>query len=103
MIVPKRASVKPRVVSPETHEELLLEDVIESCIAEGHCGAVELVGGLGTGKSTALAHLASLAFADRLLLLDDARFYASALLLKLRSLAEGRACEMLRHGVDRQN
>lgn len=72
MIVPNRAPVKPRVVSPETHEHLLLEDVVEACVALRECGPVELLGGPGTGKSTALAHLASLTFADRLLLLDDA-------------------------------
>jgi uncharacterized protein YjbI with pentapeptide repeats len=72
MVSPKRAAVKPRVVSPETREDVLLEDVIESHDAQGHFGVIELIGGPGSGKSAALAHLASLALADRILFVDDA-------------------------------
>jgi len=59
------------VVSPETHAELLLEDIVESRVASGSSGAIALMGGPGSGKSAALDHLASLSFSDRILLLDD--------------------------------
>jgi uncharacterized protein YjbI with pentapeptide repeats len=72
MVSPKRAPVKPRVVSRETNETVLLEDVIESYLARKCAGVIELTGRPGAGKTTALAHLASLAFADRIILVDDA-------------------------------
>lgn len=73
MVVPRPAPVRPRVVSLDTHETLLLEDVIGSLAAKMNRGAIELVGDRRTGKTTALAHLASLALGERLRLLDDAR------------------------------
>ena len=73
MISPRRAPVRPRVISSETGETVLLEDVVGSCTEQGHHGAIEIRGGPRTGKTVALAHLASLANADRLLLVDDAR------------------------------
>jgi uncharacterized protein YjbI with pentapeptide repeats len=57
----------------DTHETLLLEDLIHSIAAKVNCGVIELVGERRTGKTTALSHLASLALSDRLRLLDDAR------------------------------
>ncbi|MHB8955811.1 MAG: pentapeptide repeat-containing protein [Pirellulaceae bacterium] len=72
MISPRRAPVRPRVVLSETHETVLLEDFVDSLDGQGHHGPVELLGGPRTGKTTALAHLASLPVADRLMLVDDA-------------------------------
>ncbi|MCA9147656.1 MAG: pentapeptide repeat-containing protein [Planctomycetales bacterium] len=63
--------VRPRVVSQETHEAILLEDIIASHMAPGACKVVELVGPAGSGKSTALKHLASLSFPMGLQLIDD--------------------------------
>lgn len=73
MVVPRRAPVRPRVVSLDTHETLLLEDLIGSVAAKVNCGAIELVGERRTGKTMALAHLASLALGEQLGLVDDAR------------------------------
>lgn len=72
MIVPQLAAVKPRVVSPDNGDELLLEDVIESLIEQGHKGRICVTGLPGAGKSVALAHLAAQDYADQLTLLDDA-------------------------------
>ena len=73
MISPRRAPVRPRAISSETGGTVLLEDVIEFYAEQGHHGAIEIGGGPRSGKTTALAHLASLACADKLLLVDDAR------------------------------
>lgn len=72
MVTPRKALVKPRVVSSETGNVLLLEDVVETALASA-AAVVELVGQRGSGKSTSLAHLASLPCAERLHLIDDVR------------------------------
>ena len=59
MIVPQRALVRPRVISPISGETLLLEDEIASLLGRGETGLVWLTGGPGSGKTTALAHLAA--------------------------------------------
>ena len=57
MIEPRRAFVRPRVLSPITGEALLLEDVVADEVRRG-CGLpIQIVGGSGSGKSTALRHL----------------------------------------------
>lgn len=58
-IQPKRAPVKPRTVSPISQAALPLEDAVIDWIAAHHRGVIELTGGCGAGKSTALAHLAA--------------------------------------------
>ena len=55
-IVP-RAAVRPRVISPETGEAIRLEDEIGPMIEEGRGGLVVILGGPGSGKTTALRHL----------------------------------------------
>jgi len=55
----KRARVRPRVISPETGEVVLLEDEIGPLIQAGRCGLVEVLGGPGSGKTTVLRHLAA--------------------------------------------
>ncbi len=73
MILPARAPVKPRVTSPETGDALPLEETIESLTGERHRGAIEIVGGLGAGKTTALCHLAAVLPArNDVSFLDDA-------------------------------
>jgi len=56
----ERARVRPRVISPGTGEAVLLEDEIGPLIQQGACGLVHIVGGPGSGKSTALRHLAAI-------------------------------------------
>jgi uncharacterized protein YjbI with pentapeptide repeats len=72
MIQPVRAPVRPRVVSPETCDAIPLDEVLADFRA-GATGAIEIVGGCGSGKTTALAHLAATVPSDgRFLFLDDA-------------------------------
>ncbi|MBI3860549.1 MAG: pentapeptide repeat-containing protein [Planctomycetia bacterium] len=59
MLEPRRAPVRPRVISPVSGETLLLEEEIVSLIERNRKGIVWLTGGPGSGKSTALAHLAA--------------------------------------------
>ncbi|MGE5192334.1 MAG: pentapeptide repeat-containing protein [Deltaproteobacteria bacterium] len=71
MLEPRRAPVRPRVVSPVSGETLLLEGEILSLLERGESGVVWLVGGPGAGKTAALAHLAAvIPPSDRLLLHD---------------------------------
>jgi ABC-type bacteriocin/lantibiotic exporter with double-glycine peptidase domain len=58
MIQPHRAPVTPRALLPETGAVLPLEEAVSS-LARRSDGAIEIVGGPGSGKTTALAHLAS--------------------------------------------
>ena len=63
MSSPLRAFVRPRVISPETGDVVLLEDEAADWLASHAVGGFEIVGGPGAGKSTALARL-SAAFLD---------------------------------------
>ncbi len=70
----ERARVRPRVISPGTSEAVLLEDEIGPLIQNGASGLVQIVGGPGSGKSTALRHLAAILppwMHERVQLLDD--------------------------------
>ena len=64
MIEPLLAAVRPRVISPETGESVLLEDLFEQYLNDRLRGVVLLRGPGGCGRSTALRHLAA-RFADR--------------------------------------
>jgi uncharacterized protein YjbI with pentapeptide repeats len=57
---PAFALVRPRVRVTRTGEERLLEEVVAEIVDEYGSGFVRLCGGPGSGKSTALAHLAAL-------------------------------------------
>lgn len=59
MIPPRVAAVRPRIVSPATGDALLLEDFILTVAAKHSCGSIHLGGPPGSGKSTALSHLAA--------------------------------------------
>ncbi len=78
MIEPKRAPVRPRVLSPTSGESLLLEDEILSLIERKQTGLVCLDGGPGSGKTTALGHLAAVLPASANVILQDDDQWQSA-------------------------
>ncbi len=59
MIVPAVAAVRPRIVSPATGDALLLEDFVFSSAAKFSRGSIHIAGPVGSGKTTALRHLAA--------------------------------------------
>jgi uncharacterized protein YjbI with pentapeptide repeats/energy-coupling factor transporter ATP-binding protein EcfA2 len=59
-LVAERARVRPRVISPETGEAIPLEDEIGPMLQSGRCGLFAIAGGPGSGKTTALRHLAAI-------------------------------------------
>jgi uncharacterized protein YjbI with pentapeptide repeats len=72
MLLPGRASVKPRVFVPESGEVLPLEDELQVLVAAGTRGSVQLLGPPGSGKTMALQHLAAvLPTSPRALFLDE--------------------------------
>lgn len=72
MLPAARALVRPRAICPESGEVLCLEDLIEGWLAERGPSVIEIVGGAGMGKSTALLHLRAVAPPDRqIVYLDD--------------------------------
>jgi len=72
VLEPRRAPVQPRVISPFSGETLLLEDEIRSLLERGERGLVWLVGGPGSGKTTALRHLVAVLPPEaRVTLLDE--------------------------------
>jgi uncharacterized protein YjbI with pentapeptide repeats len=67
-----RAPVRPRIVSPATKASLPLEDEVQLWLEQNRPGCLRIVGGAGSGKSTALAHLAAVfASQPNLCILDD--------------------------------
>jgi uncharacterized protein YjbI with pentapeptide repeats/energy-coupling factor transporter ATP-binding protein EcfA2 len=72
MIRAQRAPVKPRVLSSDCDDPLLLEGEISGFLGAGARGAIALLGPPGSGKTTAIEHLAAVfPSAAGLLLLDD--------------------------------
>jgi uncharacterized protein YjbI with pentapeptide repeats len=59
MVTSSRAPVRPRVLGPVTGEAVLLEDEVARWLSAGAVGLIELSGPPGSGKTTALAHLAA--------------------------------------------
>jgi uncharacterized protein YjbI with pentapeptide repeats/energy-coupling factor transporter ATP-binding protein EcfA2 len=59
MVTAQRATVRPRVLLPQSGEALPLEDEILSLVEARAHGIVQIVGPPGSGKTTALQHLAA--------------------------------------------
>ena len=77
MLTPQRAFVRPHAIAPHSGESLPLEDLVSAFLAErqreesGTGTIIQIGGGAGAGKSTALAHLAAvLPFAEKLTFVD---------------------------------
>lgn len=64
MLTVQRAPVAPRVASPTTGESVRLDHVIEELRDQHATGAVMIAGERGSGKTTALAHLAAVLDGD---------------------------------------
>jgi uncharacterized protein YjbI with pentapeptide repeats len=64
MILPEAAPVRPRVISRQTGEIILLQDEIRRLLETKSFGQIWLIGPPGAGKTTALRHLAAV-FSDR--------------------------------------
>ncbi len=65
MIPAERAVVVPYAISPQTGEAIALEDLVAPLLATEHHGAIAVTGPVGSGKSTALRHLAATASRTR--------------------------------------
>jgi uncharacterized protein YjbI with pentapeptide repeats len=68
MVVPRRAAVVPRVLSEISGEPFPLEEMVAPYL--GRTGAIAVLGPVGSGKTTAIQHLAAV-FPGRLVLVDD--------------------------------
>jgi uncharacterized protein YjbI with pentapeptide repeats len=69
---PAFAIVRPRVVVKRTGEAGLLEDIVSEIADEYGSGFVRLTGGPGSGKSTAIAHLAAVfSYHEHFVFLDE--------------------------------
>jgi uncharacterized protein YjbI with pentapeptide repeats len=70
---PPLAIVRPRVVSPETGETILLEDAVADALSDPGCGIIQILGGPGSGKSFALEYLRASLAPDRGLTFADTK------------------------------
>jgi uncharacterized protein YjbI with pentapeptide repeats len=72
MIQPSRAAVRPRVYAPISGETVLLEDEIRGLVEKNASGWFAILGPAGSGKSTAIMHLAAaLPPVARIVLLEE--------------------------------
>jgi|HubBroStandDraft_6_1064221.scaffolds.fasta_scaffold26571_1 uncharacterized protein YjbI with pentapeptide repeats len=80
MVRAARALVRPRFVSPATKASLPLDDEVQLWLDQGRPGWLQITGGPGSGKSTALAHLAAVfaSHADLCILDDGERLKAAS-------------------------
>jgi uncharacterized protein YjbI with pentapeptide repeats len=78
MLFPQRAPVRPRVSAHQGSELLLLEDEILALAGRGARGLVYVLGPAGSGKTTALRHLATVLPARAGVVLSDEDDPASA-------------------------
>jgi uncharacterized protein YjbI with pentapeptide repeats len=67
---PETAVVRPRAVSPDTGDVLPLDELVSNWIDRHDRGVIQIAGGPGSGKSTAVRHLA-----DVLLPIPKLRFF----------------------------
>jgi uncharacterized protein YjbI with pentapeptide repeats len=71
-VIPAFATVRPRVVVASTGESRLLDEAVGELIEEFPFFTVRITGGIGSGKSTAVAHLAAVfAHRDAIVFLDE--------------------------------
>lgn len=70
-VLPELALVRPRVVTNDSPEPVLLHELVERRIAQRRFGRVELIGPRGSGRSTALRDLAARMSGRRELLISD--------------------------------
>jgi uncharacterized protein YjbI with pentapeptide repeats len=73
VIAPRRAPVRPRVLSEQTGDSLPLDAVLEDLLAGPARCLVRLTGPAGCGKTTALEHLAQVFAGRDILLIDEPR------------------------------
>ncbi|MEM8668039.1 MAG: pentapeptide repeat-containing protein [Planctomycetota bacterium] len=59
MIIPQVAPVRPRFIDPGTGQTFLLEDYVASTAKTSRTGTLRIQGPAGSGKTTALRHLAA--------------------------------------------
>jgi uncharacterized protein YjbI with pentapeptide repeats len=71
MFQPQRAPVRPRVLCPQSGEALPLEDEVRALIEARARGVVQITGPTGSGKTTALRHLAAVLFPGAVTFIDD--------------------------------
>ena len=71
MVEPAVATVKPRVLSSEGGDRVQLLDVVSDLLATMDRGVIALVGSDGSGKTTALRHLAACVDSDRVAFFDE--------------------------------
>jgi uncharacterized protein YjbI with pentapeptide repeats/energy-coupling factor transporter ATP-binding protein EcfA2 len=71
MITPRRALVRPRVLMAQTGDSLQLELVLQDLMASSKPAYVCLIGPAGSGKTTALEHLASVFEGHEIVLFDE--------------------------------
>jgi len=57
-IEPETAVVRPRAVSPDTGDVLPLDELVLSWLGRQHRGVIQIAGSPGSGKSTAIRHIA---------------------------------------------
>jgi uncharacterized protein YjbI with pentapeptide repeats len=72
MLTPQRAIVRPRVFDPEGSVALPVEEVVAELLHRGIERPIQILGGPGAGKTTALRHLAAVLVPDpRIVFVDD--------------------------------
>jgi uncharacterized protein YjbI with pentapeptide repeats/energy-coupling factor transporter ATP-binding protein EcfA2 len=82
MIVPRIAPVRPRVYPPDGGDAVPLEFEVLELLGAGATGRVAVLGPAGSGKTTALAHLAAVLPVDARVTIFDSLVDADAASLK---------------------
>lgn len=71
MLEPRAAIVRPRMMLSNSEGSMLLEDAIAARLEARRWGLIEIAGSAGSGKSTALAHLAHVFIGDSRVVVHD--------------------------------